>query len=104
MANSAKWPFMFFYWAAQNRYGGTNKGGYSNPEYDRLVEGFNQALDRGERNNWVIQAMKLASEQVPALPLYYDQLPTAYTSALQGPSKSAPGSLNYWNIHQWSWQ
>lgn len=24
MANSAKWPFMFFYWAAQNRYGGTN--------------------------------------------------------------------------------
>jgi raffinose/stachyose/melibiose transport system substrate-binding protein len=22
MANSAKWPFMFFYWAAQNRYGG----------------------------------------------------------------------------------
>src|SRR4029078_7890907 len=23
MANSAKWPFMFFYWAAQNRYGGT---------------------------------------------------------------------------------
>jgi raffinose/stachyose/melibiose transport system substrate-binding protein len=23
MANSAKWPFMFWYWAAQNRYGGT---------------------------------------------------------------------------------
>ena len=23
MANSAKWPFMFYYWAAQNRYGGT---------------------------------------------------------------------------------
>lgn len=23
MANSAKWPFLFFYWAAQNRYGGT---------------------------------------------------------------------------------
>jgi raffinose/stachyose/melibiose transport system substrate-binding protein len=23
MANTAKWPFMFFYWAAQNRYGGT---------------------------------------------------------------------------------
>jgi raffinose/stachyose/melibiose transport system substrate-binding protein len=24
MANSPKWPFMFFYWAAQNRYGGTD--------------------------------------------------------------------------------
>ena len=24
MANTDKWPFMFFYWAAQNRYGGTD--------------------------------------------------------------------------------
>ena len=55
---------------AENRWGGTNKGGYTHPEYDRLLDGFNAALDRAERNNSVIGMMRMASEELPALPLY----------------------------------
>jgi peptide/nickel transport system substrate-binding protein len=90
--------------APENRYGGTNKGGYSNPEYDRLLDGFNAALDRNDRNHFTIQIMKIASEQVPGIPLYYQLEPTAYVAALQGPLKSSPGALNYWNMHHWTWK
>src|SRR5262245_5352195 len=88
--------------APENRYGGTNKGGYSHPEYDRLLDGFTAALARDERNRYTIQIMKFASEQVAGIPLYYQLEPTAFTSALQGPVKSSPGALNYWNIHSWT--
>src|SRR5262245_50620821 len=36
MANSAKWPFMFFYWAGQNRYGGTKA--LSNAIYGKTAD------------------------------------------------------------------
>jgi peptide/nickel transport system substrate-binding protein len=90
--------------APENRYGGTNKGGYSNPEYDRFLEGFNAALARDDRNYYTIQIMRVASEQVPGIPLYYQLEPTAYVATLQGPLKSTPGALNYWNIHDWTWK
>ena len=89
---------------AENRWGGTNKGGYTHPEYDRLLDGFNAALDRAERNNFVIGMMRLASEELPALPLYYDLTVTAHAANLTGPTKSAPGGLNYWNIQDWEWR
>jgi peptide/nickel transport system substrate-binding protein len=80
--------------APENRYGGTNKGGYSHPEYDRLIDGFNAALAREDRNHYTIEIMKLASEQVPGMPLYYQLEPTAHTAALQGPIKSSPGGVS----------
>jgi peptide/nickel transport system substrate-binding protein len=88
---------------AENRWGGTNKGGYSNPAYDDLLERYTVALEREERNRLVIDMMKLASEELPSLPLYYDLTAVAYTSALQGPLRSAPEGLNFWNIHEWHW-
>jgi peptide/nickel transport system substrate-binding protein len=90
--------------APENRYGGTNKGGYSNPEYDRFLDGFNAALSREDRNSYTIQIMRVASEQVPGIPLYYQLEPTAYAASLQGPLKSSPSSLNYWNIQDWVWK
>jgi ABC-type transport system substrate-binding protein len=88
----------------ENRYGGTNKGGYSNPEYDRLSDGFNNALERSERTNFVIGMMKFASDELPSFPLYYDLTVTAHVASLAGPMKSAPDGLNYWNIHEWEWR
>lgn len=87
--------------APENRYGGTNKGGYSNPENDRIVAAFLQALDRTERNNLVTQGMKFASEQLPSFPMYYDLTVVAHGAALRGPTKSAPDSLEHWSIQQW---
>src|SRR5439155_17819186 len=57
----------------ENKYGGTNKGGYSNPDLDKLYTAFNNALDINERNKYYIGINKIVSEQVPGIPLYYQQ-------------------------------
>jgi peptide/nickel transport system substrate-binding protein len=88
---------------AENRWGGTNKGGYSNPVYDEILDRYSVALDRNERSRLVIAMMQMASEELPSLPMYYDLTAVAYTSALQGPMRSAPEGLNFWNIHEWQW-
>jgi peptide/nickel transport system substrate-binding protein len=90
--------------APENRWGGTNKGGYSNPAYDALLDRYSIALDRQERSRLVIAMMQLATEDVPALPLYYNRTVVAHTAALRGPLQSAPESLNFWNIHEWRWE
>jgi len=90
--------------APENRYGGTNKGGYSHPEFDRLNAAFQRALDRNERNKLVIDMMTFASEQLPSFPLYYDLTVVAHVAALQGPRRSSPDALEFWNIHQWEWR
>ena len=84
--------------APENRYGGTNKGGYSNPDYDRLYTSFNTTLDRGEANKLTVEIAKFVSEQLPGLPLYYDFQVTAHVAGLKGPLGN-----NFWNIQDWTW-
>lgn len=90
--------------APENRWGGTNKGGCSHPEYDRLNLADQAALDRSERNDLVVQMMKLAGEELPAFPLYYDLTVIAHAASLKGPLPSAPDGLELWNIHEWEWR
>jgi peptide/nickel transport system substrate-binding protein len=43
----------------ENRWTGVNRGGWSNPEYDRLVAAFGSTLDRNEREQIVLEMMWL---------------------------------------------
>jgi peptide/nickel transport system substrate-binding protein len=83
-----------------NRWTGTNRGAWSNPEYDRLVTEFNASLDRDKRMDLIAQAMKLMSEEVPAVPLYYSYDIAAHVAGLTGPQDA----VNFWNVHQWEWR
>jgi len=89
---------------AANRWVGTNRGGWSNAEYDRLWEGYNLALDPSERQRNMVQMAVMASEEVPALFLYYNFNVLAYSAALHGPTLPGPGSTNFWNVHEWTLQ
>ncbi len=84
----------------ENRWGGTNRGGYSDPEYDRLTDLFLAALDRSERDKLMVQIVKRQTEDLPALPMYYDVFTTAHVDALKGPLTAG----FFWNIHQWEWR
>ncbi|MPZ15923.1 MAG: hypothetical protein GEU73_16125 [Chloroflexi bacterium] len=88
---------------AERRWAGVNRGGWSNPEYDGLIETFISSLDRTERNRAAVQALKLASNELPAIPLYYLSLAAAYTSSLQGLSGGYSGDTAWDNVHQWRW-
>jgi len=68
-----------------NRWTGSNRGGWSHPEYDRLVTGSNASLDRAKRMDLIAQAMKLMTDEVPAIPLFYSYDIAAHVAGLSGP-------------------
>jgi peptide/nickel transport system substrate-binding protein len=85
----------------QNRWTGVNRGGWSNPEYDQLVDRLNSALDRGEREQHVERLVRIFTTELPAIPLYFASSPFPYAAALRGPQQVAPGGNRLWNIHNW---
>jgi peptide/nickel transport system substrate-binding protein len=84
---------------AANRWRGFNPG-WPNPVYDQLFEEYDRTLDRSQQVTYVVEMMKLLSEEVPILPVYYNLYTVAMASDLQGPTISTAGSV-YWNIQDW---
>lgn len=87
----------------ENRWNGINRGGWSHPEYDRVVEAFNTVLDPGERIQHRVAIARIFSEELPGLMLYYNMNAAPHIAALTGPTSAAPESMGYvgWNIHEW---
>ena len=81
----------------------SNRGGWSNSEYDRLADAFITTLDRDQRIQQMAQMTKLLSEELPAISLYYDLGPVAHVSALRGPVPVGPDTsgLVSWNVQDW---
>jgi peptide/nickel transport system substrate-binding protein len=85
----------------ENRWNGTNRGGWSHEGYDRLVDAFNRTLDRSERMGLVAQLLQVFTTELPAISLFHRSQPLAFVSALRGPAPAAPESSQVWNIHTW---
>lgn len=87
--------------STENRWSGANRGGWSNPDYDRLYEAFQTSLDPNERNQQMAQLMRISSEQLSVLPIEYSFTVIAFVTGLQGPlSTNSPN----WNAHLWEWR
>jgi peptide/nickel transport system substrate-binding protein len=86
---------------AANRWQGSNRGGWSNPDYDRMYEAFNSNLDRRERNQLAIDMMRLVSEELPILVLFHTIDVTAHTAALAGPPPNGIDAYIHSNVHEW---
>jgi ABC-type transport system substrate-binding protein len=86
---------------AANRWSGSNRGGYSNPEYDRLFEQYSTTLDRSQRVQRIVEMTKFRSDELPAIMLFFNYSPVAHTAALRGPTTDAPNTTPYWNIQDW---
>lgn len=87
-----------------NRWQGGNRGGWSNPEYDRLAESLAMALDRGERTRLLVEIGKLYTAQLPAISLFYRTIPWAFVSGLTGLKDAPPEGNVSWNIHEWEFR
>jgi peptide/nickel transport system substrate-binding protein len=86
---------------ADNRWTGGNRGGWSDPEYDRLVDAFNSTLDRAERTRQVAELTRIYTEALPGISLWYPTQQIAWSSAIQGPVLPASNALAAWNMYQW---
>jgi peptide/nickel transport system substrate-binding protein len=94
-----------------NRWGGRNRSGWSNAEYDRLFEAFNTTLKRDERIQHFAGMQRLLSENLPVYILHFYMRVNAYTADLVGPDAEVPsiGTLTlqgsqHWDLHEWHWR
>ncbi len=85
----------------ENRWRGNNRGGWSNPEYDRLADAYSTTLDSAERERQIVQMMRLYADDLPAISLFFRTQPWAFASALRGLEVAAPEANMAWNIHEW---
>ena len=87
--------------SAANKWIGFNRGGWSSPEYDRLLARFNTTLERKDRIELVRQMLRIYSEETPAFGTFFRGQAFAFVSALQGPTRVAPEANIPWDIYAW---
>lgn len=83
---------------------GANYSGWNSREADRLVQAYEAALDRGERNQRSVELLKLVSDEVPMLGLYNNLAFLAYASGLRGPLVTLTSDAATFNLHEWYWE
>jgi peptide/nickel transport system substrate-binding protein len=93
-----------------NRWGGDNRSGWSDPEYDRLFATFSTALETRDRTRAWVQMMTTANDQALAYLLFFNiQIRTWVTGlsgvggGVQGFGDLSPPTTPHWNIHEWHW-
>ncbi len=89
----------------ETRWNGSNRGGWSNPEYDRLADAFAVTLDRAERNRQVAEMVRIFTDDVAAISLFFRVQPWVYVAALKGIDREvAPEAFAAWNLHEWTFE
>ncbi len=91
---------------ADNRWRGSNRGGWANAEYSRVLDAFQTTLDVATRTQQIAEMERIFSQEVPAIPLYFTPEVTAFSSELKGPVESKfPGTvLPLGLVHTWEWK
>ena len=83
------------------RYPGSNRGCWSHAEFDRLYQVASTSLDREERGNAIVQALRIVTEDAGKIPLSYRADVLAFRRSVVGPGTRWPGQGDVWNIHEW---
>jgi len=92
--------------APNNRWRGDNRGGWSNPDYDRAFDLYSKTLDPTERIRHAAEMDRIFSLELPAIPHWLNPNITAHTSAIKGPvprytPDAAQGVPRVW---EWEWR
>lgn len=75
---------------------GNNRQGYASAEYDRIADAGKRAMDPEERKKHIFEAQKKAAEDVPIVPLYFNDEYNAYNKErLEGVVNQ--GGIGLWN-------
>jgi peptide/nickel transport system substrate-binding protein len=91
---------------AENRWTGTNRGGYASPAWDEIGTRALATLDETTRLDLERQLLQIFTTDLPLLPLFYQlaEIPVATGFTGLAPQTGlAPNSaiLLTWNIHEW---
>jgi len=89
----------------ENRWAGNDRGGWSNPEYDRLWQQFDTALDPGDRARHTAAMERLLYDEVAVIPNMFTVVVNAYAAGLAGPVLRATpdAGSGIQHIETWEW-
>ncbi|MBM2812804.1 MAG: hypothetical protein HW416_3563 [Chloroflexi bacterium] len=90
----------------ENRFAGSNRGGYSSAAWDELGRRFLSELDENRRNDLERDLARVLTTDLPLMPLMYDPDMIATGGGLTGMQPAVGTSHNgqimhTWNIHEW---
>lgn len=82
---------------------GANVWGYSNPEVDRLLDQWNQTLERSKQIEIEADVLHAVSRDLPILPINYRVEAITVSKGVTGvPLRSSVGgATNAWNVEYW---
>jgi peptide/nickel transport system substrate-binding protein len=87
----------------ENRYAGTNRTRYRNPEYDALLDRFAITIEPNERMQVLGQVIHHMTDQLNIMGMFYDAEVVVINHRLQNISPNAKemSSSTTWNAHEW---
>jgi len=89
----------------ENRWQGSNRGAWSNPEFDRLWDQYNMTLDQPGQIQLLAQMEQFHTSEVPTIFMYYTPTITPFVAGLGGPQlrtgEQADTLLRIW---EWEWR
>jgi peptide/nickel transport system substrate-binding protein len=88
----------------ETRWLGQNRGGWTNPEYDRAAEAFYNTLDPNGRHQAVADAVRTLSTDLGLIPLHFNPGVLAYARGITGPNVKSSDSDFTWNIYEWEYR
>jgi len=94
---------------AENRWSGSNRGGYNNPAWDELDRRAYGSLQERERIDIEREMVRLYTADLPALPLYFRMDTVPVGGGIRGPVPNTGVAhrgfiLHTWNIADWDIQ
>jgi peptide/nickel transport system substrate-binding protein len=87
---------------AERNYTGTNGGRYMNPEMDALIDRYLVTVPWDERMEVIGRMVHHFTDQLPAMPLFYDLEFAVVSHRVQNASALLlPGTSQMWDAHEW---
>lgn len=90
----------------ENRWQGSNRGGWSNVDYDRAFLEYSVALERPLRIQKIAEMERAFTSELPGIPHFYGVAINGHVAALQGPQirRVPDAGVGYFNSHLWEWR
>ncbi len=84
------------------RWAGGNRGCYQNPEMDRVADALTTAIDPDTQRRLYRELVRMQSEELPVLPLYFNVQITMFRDGVLGvKGDTQPRTSVSWNAAEW---
>ena len=84
-----------------NPFTGKNLARYSSPDMDSLVDRYYATVAQRERIQVLAQILRLMTDQLPIMTLFYDVEPSLVSNHIVGYNGKPAESTGAWNVHRW---